>query len=192
MGDLQNWGPWPGVIVKRENDPEGSDTAFEVGDLAGRITASIPGLTEECAWAFPIGWGGSAKFGVNMVPPIGADVLIFFPLGQIDSPRWISAHHGPSEVFPEFVHPDMIVMGTERFRFVMDQRAGWAAFRVIEEVDGVETVMCEDLWNINERGRRIYSKTALVAETDGQLNLDSGGDTQIKGRKIMPNPKPIS
>jgi len=193
--ELPHWGPYMGTILKRENDPDDDPaTTFAEDDLIGRIKVSIPGWIEETAWAQPLGWGGSAQFGINAVPPIGADVAVFFPNGKIDRPLWIAGPPGRGEVFPEFVHPDVMVMGTESFRFVHDQREGqrFAALRVIKTIGDAEEAVVEVLFNIEENGLRVFCESALGLESGSLINADAnGGDIQIRGRKVLPSSKPI-
>ena len=190
MIDLEkSWGPYTAVVTKRENDPDPKTdpTTAQVKTL-GRIKFKIAGEMEESAWSFPVGFGGAKKWGHNAVPPIGADVLVWFPNGRLDAPVWLPAHHGDSETFPEFEHPDVAVWGIGPFRLVVDPREanGYMALRVVKEVNGTEDVICELLFSAKGNGVRLLAGSALVLESDGQLNLKSKGDIEINGRKILP------
>ena len=188
--DLEkSWGPYAAVVVKRENDPPPSEdpTTAQVKTL-GRVKFKIAGEMEDSAWAFPRNFGGSKKWGHNAVPPIGSDILVSFVNGRRDFPVWEPAHHGEDETFPEFEHPDVAVWGIGPFRLVIDPRdnGGYMALRVVKEVNGVEDVICELMFNAKENGVRLLAGAALSIESDGQLNVKAKGDCEIQGRKILP------
>ena len=76
-------------------------------------------------------------------PPIDCDVLVQFVNGERDQGRWEYSDPAEDEVFPEYTHPDILVDGDLNFRFVRDRRDGqqYAAFQVIKEVSGEETLI---------------------------------------------------
>lgn len=191
-GEFQ--GLYLGTVLKRENDPANDPTTkFDV--CIGRLKASIPGMMEETAWALPRGWGGSELWGRNgPVPPVGADVLIQFVNGDPDQPRWEPAHPGESEVFPEFVHPDVVVWGDRFLRVSYDMRDGQRFFRiaVVKPVGDEERTIIELAMDIENNAARLYAGRALALETGGHLQLSASGDCEIKGRKVMPSGKAIN
>jgi hypothetical protein len=178
-------GLYSGTIVKRE-DPDNGDPD---GEMLGRVKVEIPGLISESAWAWPRHFGGAEKWGKNAVPPLGAEVNVQFVNGMVDNPVWEPAHHGQNQAFPEFDHPDMIVMGTASFRLVHDPREGqrYAALKAIKEVDGNEETLIEIRFDIENNMLSIHGETGVLVSTIGQLNMTTnhGGDVEIQGRKVL-------
>jgi len=178
-------GPFLGFIVKREKDPEG-DPEAEGMEMLGRIKARVPGKWEQSAWAWPLGFGGSTKWGKNIVPPMGATVAIWMIEGDEDKLFYVPANHAKDMTFPEFEHPDIIVMGDKFLRLLYDQRDGqrYAAAQVVKEVNGEESLICEVRFDIEGNSMRIRAETALTIESGGHLVIDADGDIEIGGRKL--------
>lgn len=185
MVDGMSNGPFFGFVIKREQDPEEDPEAANM-DVLGRIKARVPGKWDESAWAWPLGFGGTAQWGKNIVPPMGAVVTIWQIEGDEDKLFYLPGHHGGGMTFPEFVHPDVIVMGDKLLRLVYDRRDGqrYAAAQVVKEVNGEESLILEIRFDIENNGVRIRSETAMSIESGGQLSIDAVGDIEIGGRKL--------
>ncbi len=178
-------GPFMGFIVKREFDPLNDPEAAGMKVL-GRVKARVAGKWTESAWAWPLGFGGSAQWGKNVVPPMGAAVAIWIVNGDEDKLVYLPASHAESMTFPEFEHPDVIVMGDKLLRLIYDQRDGqrYAAAQIVKEVNGEESLICEFRFDIEGNSVRIRAETGLSIESGGQLSIDAVGDIEIGGRKL--------
>jgi len=182
---VEHWGPWMGYVVKREGDPEGDPGAVPPDDhILGRVKVCIPGQYDETAWAYPLGFGGAPQWGINAVPPIGADVVAWFVNGREDTPFYMPAHHGAGETFPEFTHPDIVVAGTERVRLIIDPRDGYVALRITDP-DAPGDDPAAELLLTEDRGARLFAKAATVVQSRGQLNVQASGDVEVQGRKVL-------
>ncbi|MCP4568966.1 MAG: hypothetical protein GY841_15430 [FCB group bacterium] len=178
-------GPFLGFIVKREQDPPNDPEAANM-DVLGRVKVRVPGKWAESAWAWPLGFGGSAQWGKNVVPPMGATVAIWAVEGDEDKLFYVPANHAKEMTFPEFEHPDIIVMGDKFLRLIYDRRDGqrYAAAQVVKEVNGEESLICEVRFDIEGNSVRIRSETAMVIESGGHLSIEADGDIEIGGRKL--------
>jgi hypothetical protein len=184
----QLFGLYEGTVVARD-DPEGID----------RVRVRIPGICEpESAWALPEG-AGAPQWGTDDVPPLDAVVWVQFVNGDPDRPvyrpGWRAKPGGQSWAFPEHTAggPDVHVWGRGPVRLIVDDRAGqrYAAMRVIKTVGGEEQVIAEIKFDVEGNALRIFATTGVLIETLGQLTIDSTGDVQVKGRKVMPGTRPL-
>jgi len=181
------FGVYEGRVVDRD-DP----------DLNGRIRIQIPGLIDErSAWARPRG-GGSKNWGMVKVPPLHSDVLVQFINGNIDRPIYEPFDYGVPEagreMFPEHDHPDVIVAGFGPFRLVIDLKEGVEPSLMVKQVaqlaDGSET---DTAWFlISENSVQSHGDSAAELHSGGITSVDSEGDVQVKGRKMMPVERPVS
>jgi hypothetical protein len=178
-------GPFAGVIVKREKDPEDDPEASGM-EMLGRVKAKVPGKWEESAWAFPLGFGGAERWGWNSVPPMGALIAIWIIGGDEEKLLYMPAQHAIGMTFPEFEHPDVIVGGDENLRLIYDRREGrkYAAAQVVKEINGEESLILEIRYDIEGNSVRILAETGLKIESKGQLTIDAVGDIEIGGRKL--------
>lgn len=113
--------PHIGVVADRE-DPE----------KLGRVRVIIPGVYPiPSPWAFPFGTlgGGSGQRGAFFVPEKGADVMVFFVLGDPERPMYCSAHWGRTEA-PTVLDgvsqndtPDIRTIEGKNFTITMDDRS---------------------------------------------------------------------
>ena len=176
-------GPFLGIIVKREKDPKDDPEAANM-EMLGRVKARVPGKWTESAWAWPLNFGGSAQWGKNIVPPMGAIVAIWEINGDEDKLFYMPANHAKGMTFPEFVDPDVIVMGDKFLRLVYDRRDGqrYAAAQVVKEINGVENLICEFRFDIEGNSVRIRSETGMSIESGAHLSIDAVGDIEIGGR----------
>lgn len=182
-GDHRKYlGYYEGVVVSNK-DPE----------KLGRVRIRIPGITESTPWAFPLGWPGAGgkRRGTFAPPPEGAEVGVFFKMGDIDHPRYLCGFPGrgeapeetddstPEEAVKVHVHE------TDRWRFTFDERPGKALLQLkdkktndVVEIDGAAL------------GIRIKATSALMLECVGAVDI-SGANVTINGRVVAKNGKPI-
>ena len=184
------YGTYEGTVVERDNPP-----------IPGRIRATIPGEMEITNWAKPDG-GGAANWGSVDVPPLGASVYIVFLNGDPQVPIYRPADYGvvdgKPEVFKEHVHPDVHVWGRGPFRLVIDNRdpeatgePRTARLKLVKEIGGEE----QDIAWIEiseENSIQIYADSAVEVKAGALVNVDSDGAVQVKGRKVMPQERPIN
>lgn len=177
---------YPGIVTDNA-DPE----------RRGRVRAQIPGVMDETPWALPR-TGGARRWGATDVPPKGASVWIQFVLGDPAQPVWDYGDHAgegdSAEAFPEAIDPGVSVWGRGPFRVLVDTREGQELMRIrlVKTVNGTEEDLVWLEFNGPANSARLYATTALGIEAGGVLDLDCAGDVQIKGRKVMPNGKPIN
>jgi hypothetical protein len=172
----------------------------------GRIKVRVPGLLEpgspeEGPWAWPRGAGGSPQWGRNSVPPLDADVLVQFVDGDLDSPIWELGSHGRpivegqarSEAFPEHEHPDIHVWGIGPFRVVLDDRQGSRSLtiKMIKQIKGQEESTAWIEFNHEDNSLQIHADSALQVAAGALVDID-GPVVQVRGRKVVPSPKPIN
>jgi hypothetical protein len=177
---------YEGEIVNR-NDPEG----------LGRVTVRIEGITDESAWASPEG-AGADKWGKNLVPPEGANVLVQFVQGNPKDPRYRPGRilrPKESQAFAEFDNPDVACWGIGPFRLIIDSRPGQerATLAAVRTVDGAERRTIEFTLDLASRtnAARLFATTALLIEAKGLVDV-KGSQTQIQGRVVTPNGKAIN
>jgi len=174
--------------------------------LLSRIKVRVPGILEpqtsdQGPWAWPRSAGGSAQFGRNSVPPLDADVLIQFVNGDLNYPVWETAWHGVplvdgqprSEAFPEHEHPDIHVFGVGAFRLVIDDRPGQrsATFKVVKLVGGEEQAVAWLEFNYETNSAQLWADSAVQVAAGAIVDID-GSTVQVRGRKVVPSPKPIN
>lgn len=186
-------------VERNPDDPETSDM-----EMLGRVQFELPGICEPSAWAFPIG-GGAPQWGIDAVPPIGADVYIMFLNGDVDRPIWLPAYHGlpndpetgesAPEAFPEFTHPKIAVLGLGPFRIVFDYRGGenprQVTIKNVKEVAGEEDSTAEIVLDADNNSIRIHSDRLVKIESSAMIDID-GRKVQINGRTVMPTTRPIN
>lgn len=100
----------------------------------GRVRLIVPGIFQATApspWAWPLGTlkGGSAQRGAFFVPEKGADVAVFFKMGDPEQPHYLAGHwgkpDGTSEIPTSTVgDPDVGAIETKNFLIVFDDRSG--------------------------------------------------------------------
>lgn len=164
----REYGMHLGYVTDR-NDPE----------QLHRVRLCVPGIVEpQSGWALPLGVGGAKDWGAFAVPPLGAEVAVWFRCGDIEAPHYMPAHwgkpNGQSEVPPEArrTPPDNVVLSTPTFcvEFDGDQRFVISNRRTGDRIE----------WD--ESGVRI--------KTLGSIDLDATLVT-IKGRQVRPIAAPI-
>jgi hypothetical protein len=171
-----------GSVTDRD-DPEG----------LGRVRVRIPGLVEpESAWAWPLGTvgGGGDGCGFFAIPPVGANVVVWFAGGDVDVPLYAAAAwpspDGRSEVPPEGqAGPDVRVMSTPTFAIVLDERPGSEALRLVNRRTG-DKVELDAVRN----SVTVQATTELKLQAVGAITLQALAIT-LNGRPVAPSPEPI-
>jgi hypothetical protein len=169
--------------VANRDDPEG----------LGRVRVRIPGLIEpESAWAWPLGTvgGGGDGCGFFAVPPVGANVVVWFLGGEVDAPTYApgpwSRPDGQSEVPAEGqAGPDVRVMSTPTFAIVLDERPGAAALRLVNRRTG-DKVELDAVTN----SVTVQATTELKLQAVGTITMQALAIT-LNGRPVAPSPEPI-
>jgi uncharacterized protein involved in type VI secretion and phage assembly len=190
--------------MANEHDPGRKYLALYMGvvvDVAdpeklGRVRIRIPGVIEpRSAWAFPLGMPGAGgrKQGFFVVPPVGAEVGVFFHQGDADRPYYISGHPtrgaAPDETEDAAVSPEeatkIQVFETRRYRMTVDDRTNAAQFELKDKLTG-------DIIELdgNDLAIRIKATAAMRIECDGVIDIIGAG-VRIQGRLVTPNGKPI-
>lgn len=164
---------------------------------AGRCRVAIGGVTppEGGPWAWPIGWPGAGgpQRGIYAPPPIGADVCVWFELGDVDHPFYAGGNPGYAEVPPEVSDaatspadaPLVHAWETERWRIKIDSRPGHEEVHIRDKVT-------DDVLEIDgvNKGVRIKGTGAVQIVSDGQIVLQAPS-INLGGRQLIKNGKPL-
>lgn len=196
-GKPRYWGVETGIVVDNV-DPKG----------LYRIRASIEGICEKTAWAFPVGVGGGTtpdatgqptpRSGQMVVPPIGAQVAIQFLGGDIERPiyqlGWPKLPDTGSEmpteaaaVSPEDVPLIQTIHESGRIKIWVDERPGKEQVGIQDKLDGTTTSIQIDLVN---GAVRINGTAAVTVNAVGRVDI-TGAEVYVAGRLVVPNGKPI-
>jgi len=168
--------------VTDRNDPE----------QLGRVRICVPGIVEpQSDWALPIGRGGAKNWGEFAVPPLGAEVAVWFRGGDIEAPHYLPAHWGKPEGVSEVPNearrtpPDNRVLTTPTFRIEMDESQGRERLALTNTRTGDTLVI-----DAAENTVTLQGTTAVVIKAIGAIDLDAAQIT-IKGRQVRPVAAPI-
>lgn len=183
-GDIRYGFIYDGVIVDRA-DPLG----------LGRVRVRVPGLIEDkSAWAFPVGnpGGGTKKTGLKFVPPMGAEVVIYFRGGDPDQPRYMGGHWGQPDGESEIsVDPltdqtanpeDVITFETANYLVTIDDRPGKDTYRITHKTSG--DMIEHDGSKATGPGWTIQASAAVYIKCDGQFIVDALS-VVLNGRKVV-------
>jgi hypothetical protein len=165
----------------------------------GRVRFQVPGLIEPASdWAMPVGstGGGSDGVGFYWPPQIGAEVAVFFVMGDVDQPRYLigawGAPAGKTEV-PRFARALTLEeagqvhgFASKRFEVVLDDRPGHEAIRITDldhpedliEIDGVS------------HGVTIAGSVAVVIRSVGVVDIQAL-QIRLNGRIVRESTDPI-
>lgn len=165
----------------------------------GRVRLQVPGLLEPASdWAMPLAnpGGGSDGVGTYWVPQIGAEVGVFFVMGDIDEPRFVVGPHGApggrTEV-PRFARAltaaeagQVQGFASKRFEVVFDDRAGHEAIRI------TDLEHPEDLIEIDgtNHGVTITGSAAVVIRSVGVVDIQAL-QIRLNGRIVRESTEPI-
>ncbi len=160
----------------------------------GRVRVCVPGLVEpESAWAFPLGTsgGGSRDCGFFAVPEEGAEVGVFFQMGDITAPYYVAGHwgrpNGESEV-PEEARgdtPDNRVISTRSFRIELDETKGQRRLKLTSKDTGDSLT-----FDAESNTVELNSTTSLTLSAVGSIRIQAL-EVVIAGRVVRPISEPI-
>jgi hypothetical protein len=187
----RNFGFWWGLVVNND-DPENR----------GRIRARVPGLfSNQTTWAEPIGLaGGGNKHGMFAVPKVNAPIVIGFIQGDIDEPFYLAGPQRTGETIDD-VHKDNILIQSDNFRIIMDERAGQRVVRIENlrpDLDEETKQIAQSFIEITLNGGdeqttqaiRIHSAASLALTASVGIEIDAPV-VNIKGRLVAVTPKDI-
>jgi hypothetical protein len=183
-------GPWPyeGTITSRD-DPYG----------LGRVRATIPGEVDETEWLWPIGQlkAGAKGRGALTVPPLGADIVIFYIGGQRENGRYLAGNFGrdelpagtsvASDAEARTGEGDNTVWNDGRVKVEVDSRAASAGVRISDAVTGLGIDID---FNATTRTATITGQLGVVVSSSGTISI-SGSTVLINGRPVSPVGPPI-
>lgn len=126
---MKYFGKYRGKVVDNE-DPE----------RLGRITATVPTVLgdQTSGWAFPCVAYAGPKVGLQLLPPVGANVWVEFEGGDPEYPIWVGCFWGKGEIPEKAVKggkndPKQKVLRTEKAIIHIDDDAGEIDIRVNEK-----------------------------------------------------------
>jgi hypothetical protein len=192
-----------------ENDPDAKDPprlALYHGVVVsnadplkiGRVTLRVPGLIdEESGWAFPLALSRGRGVGFFDVPDAGAEVGVWFLMGDTDRPFYVPGHaiapggsgQGPSTIQAADVTPEdaprIKVWETARHLVLLDGRAGREALELRDKETG-DGVTYDGL----TRSLEIVGTVSVKIRSLGTVDID-GLSVTIAGRPVVPGAGPI-
>lgn len=173
--DARWFGVYVGEVINRD-DP----------DQLGRVRFRVPGMMEPSSpWARPLSIGGGAQDrGLFAVPPIGAEVAVWFEQGDPERPLYLAAQWGApggeSEV-PEEARrtpPDACVLATEDFRLEVDNSSSTRKLRLSCVATGDNVII-----DAERREIMIAATTRVTIQAMGAVDVD-GTTITIGGRPV--------
>jgi hypothetical protein len=166
--DAPLYGLYTGTVLDREDPLK-----------LGRVRVQIPGLIEEgTGWAYPLGVGGGGKQrGSVFVPPLGAEVGVFFRLGDIDQPYYVGGHLGQGEELTGTDgDPDAQAIETESYVILIDDRPESKSLTLMDKSTG-------DCIQLNGVQR------ALTIKATAAIRIEAEGFVYINGLEVFINGK---
>jgi len=118
----------------------------------GRVRVRVPGLLEpQSAWALPIGLPGAGEKdrGTFWVPEEGAEVALFFNMGDPDQPRYMAGHWGRPNDEPDVPdaseggNPDIRVLAFGGYDLIVDTRSDSKKLTIIDKEKGENVLRLE-------------------------------------------------
>lgn len=164
----------------------------------GRVKFRIQGMIDESDWARPVALpgAGEARQGWFIVPPVGAEVGVWFVQGDPDQPRYAAGHWGapkgqgsqaPTPVQEVDVKDAQHIrcFETPRFLFTFDDREGHHSVELKDKVSGDGFLL-----DAETRALRITGTAALILQSVGAVSIE-GLAVTINGRAVKDSPDPI-
>jgi len=164
--DMPLHGLFTGPVIERD-DPEG----------LGRVRVQIPGIIEQGTnWALPLGFGGgSKKRGSVFVPPVGAEVAVFFRMGDVDQPYYLGGNLGHGEQLTGTEgDPNAQAIETESYVVLIDDRPESRSLTLHDKLSGNSVQM-------NGVTR------SITVQATSTLNLKADGFVYIEGLQVFVN-----
>jgi hypothetical protein len=136
---------------------------------------------------------GGMKRGLKWVPPLGAEVAVFFKGGDPNQPRYLSGPWGkpggaseiPTDAQVDDHAEDIIALETERFAITIDDRPGKENLVIKDkrtgdffELDGVAP------------GVQIKGTAAILLKCDGMVSIEALR-ILLNGRNVGPGTSQI-
>jgi len=193
--DPQHYAVYDGVVTDR-NDPK----------KIGRVRIRVPGLiADPGVWALPIGMpgAGSAAKGLFFVPEVGAEVAVFFKMGDVDHPRYLAGAWGrpsgqselPSSVltaedgttYDTNEIPNVTAIETRGYEIVIDDNEGHERLTIRDKNSPDEDII--EIDGVNH-GVRIKGTVAVRIESTGAVSIDAL-QVNINGRVVRETTDPI-
>lgn len=162
----------------------------------GRVRVRVPGLLEpESAWALPLGLpgAGSKDRGTFWVPEEGAEVGVFFNMGDVDDPRYIAGHWGRPDDTPDTPDasdegdPDVRVLAFGGYDLIVDTRDDSKKLQIIDKEDGENVLTLEAGSGTTTLGaKKVLNLTiggqSFQADDDaGTVKAEASQDATVKG-----------
>lgn len=143
----------------------------------GRVRVVVPGyINEGSAWALPLGLGGGAnQHGTKFVPPIGAQVMLFFNCGDVDQPYYIGANAAASENNTgDDNDPDVRTIETAEYVISIDERPESKSLTLHDKAGGGSI-------QLNGVSRSISLRAV------SQIDIEAEGFVNIRGLNVFVN-----
>lgn len=160
------YGLYIGYVIDRD-DPKG----------LGRVRVCIPGLIDEgTSWARQLGLGGgAAKNGTKFVPPLNAEVAVFFANGDIDQPYFLGGPPGLNEGNTgDDASPDVRTIETASYVISIDERPESKSLTLWDKES-------EDYIQMNGVARSIAIKAT------SQIDIKCAGFIRLDGLEVFIN-----
>lgn len=183
------------AVVIDNRDPE----------ARARVRLRVPGLIDATDWVYPAATvgGGGPQFGVFVVPPIGADVLVLFVGGRPEQPRYLGGHWAVRGGEPEHpsVHREATDKGqanaevgvweTQHWQVVLDDRSGGRRLHVAAK----GTLASASTPNPDARRELVLELDAesgtLSISAPGGVVLRTAGTLDLQGTVIQIGGRPV-
>lgn len=186
-------------------------TVVDVADpeSLARVRVRIPGVAEPASWwAFPLGGagGGGKRRGLVFVPPVGAEVGVFFHAGDVDRPYYLPGNWGAGEVpgpvggysapnadgsagAPQDIPADeahkIVALETDSYVFVIDERTGRKRLTIEDKKTGDHLAL-----DGQSGALEIRATSYMRIICDGNLDIEAS-ELRLRGRVVLPNGKAI-
>lgn len=165
----------------------------------GRVQLVVPGILDQPGpWAPMIGTagGGAPQVGMFAVPPVGADVAVWFHRGDPQRPYYQGGHYGKTDAGGEEVPTDVKAAKLEdRHKIFSIERGPWI-FTLDETATPKAQLRHKKLdMLIDVDGKRgvieIIGEAALILKSNGMVEIDAP-NVRICKRDVLRNGKPVT
>lgn len=174
-----------------------SDNADPLG--LGRVRVRVPGLVDESAWAFPLGLpgAGSKDRGTFWIPDQGAEVGLFYNLGDPDDPRYIAGHWGQPQgeadtpTASSSGDPGIIVLAFGAYDLVVDTRSSSKKLTIVDKDKGANVLSLEAGTETTTLGASkvikltVGSQTQTLDDSAGSVEIDASQTFTLKAGSLI-------